>query len=98
MDLETFLEHVGSQESPDPQWPAAVRALWFAEKGDWASAHKVTQEDKGPAGAWVHANLHREEGDISNARYWYARCGEQVPDTDIAAERHTIATVLLKGI
>lgn len=64
---------------PNEQPPAglspALCGLWWDAKGDWARGHEATQKDEGPAGAWVHAYLHRKEGDAANAEYWYKRAG-----------------------
>lgn len=57
----------------------ALRALWLAKAGRWDEAHDLCQEVEGAAGAWIHAWLHREEGDLSNAAYWYARAGKPAP-------------------
>ncbi len=60
-----------------PQPPAglslAQEALWHAKHGDWRRAHEAAQEDEGPDSSWVHAYLHRWEGDDGNAGYWYRR-------------------------
>ncbi len=56
---------------PPPGLPALLRALWLAGRGDWDGAHAIAQDVEGPSGAWVHAHLHRKEGDASNAAYWY---------------------------
>jgi hypothetical protein len=53
--------------------PVLVRALWHDATGDWDGAHRVAQDVETPEGAWVHAYLHRKEGDQSNAEYWYRR-------------------------
>lgn len=53
-----------------------LKALWHAEKGEWDRAHAIVQDDEGEDAAWIHAYLHREEGDLSNARYWYRRAGK----------------------
>ena len=58
----------------------AVKALWLARAGRWNEAHDLCQEVEGNAGAWVHAHLHRVEGDIGNAGYWYERAGKSQPD------------------
>jgi len=50
--------------------------LWWDAKGDWTKAHEPAQQDERPEGAWVHAYLHRKEGDLSNAGYWYGRAGK----------------------
>ncbi len=57
---------------------AALEALWLEGQGDWEAAHDALQLASGPDGAWVHAYLHRKEGDISNAGYWYRRAGRPV--------------------
>ena len=49
------------------------QGLWWDAKGDWTKAHESAQQDEGPRGAWVHAYLHRKEGDADNAAYWYDR-------------------------
>lgn len=68
----------------DPAPPAglnaACRALWHAKAGNWDEAHDLCQEIPGSAGCWIHAHLHREEGDFSNAAYWYSRAGKPVPE------------------
>src|SRR2546429_7632766 len=74
----TFKEFQDSIKGDNP--PAglglALTALWWDSKGDWEKAHESAQQDEGPAGSWVHAYLHRKEGDSSNAGYWYARAGK----------------------
>ena len=54
-----------------------LRALWWAERGDWDRAHTLCQEAGTREGDWVHGYLHRVEGDAGNARYWYARAGRR---------------------
>jgi hypothetical protein len=75
----------------------ALRALWFDAKGDWDEAHKLAQEDKGTDGAWVHAYLHRVEGDESNAGYWYRRVDRPHCHDPLAEEWQAIARALLEG-
>jgi len=54
---------------------AVERAL----AGQWAEAHQIVQKDEqGEVACWIHAVLHRQEGDLANARYWYARCGRKL--------------------
>jgi hypothetical protein len=64
----------------------ALRALWHDAKGDWAAAHACVQDDASRDGAWVHAYLHRKEGDLGNAGYWYARAGRSAPARGVALE------------
>ena len=55
--------------------------------GDWEGAHKIVQDDASPEAAWVHAHLHRVEGDLANARYWYARAGRPEATGGLDEER-----------
>ena len=95
MTLETFRAHL-----PDPAPPAglgpALIALWWAGKGEWDRAHEVVQQREGdPDCDWVHAHLHRQEGDPSNARYWYRRAGRPAAVAALAQEWNAIAAELL---
>jgi hypothetical protein len=58
--------------------PPLLRALWFDAVGDWERAHALAQDVHTPDGSWVHAYLHRKEGDADNAAYWYRRAGRPV--------------------
>jgi hypothetical protein len=73
----------------------SLQALWFDHRGDWDRAHALAQEAGGRDGAWVHAYLHRKEGDEMNAGYWYARAGRPAATGDLAAEWESIARALL---
>lgn len=81
------------------RFPAEValplQALWHDARGDWPAAHAAVQDDASKAGAWVHAYLHRREGDLGNAAYWYARAGRPVATGPLAAEWTAIARALL---
>lgn len=92
----TFATFVAARELP-PGTPAALRALWLDARGDWDAAHAAAQEDDGRDGAWVHAYLHRKEGDEMNAGYWYARAGRPAASGDLRAEWESIARALLGG-
>lgn len=61
-------------------------ALWQDAQGNWDEAHEVCQQAKSRDGDWVHAYLHRKEGDAGNAGYWYARAGQPVPDASVTLE------------
>ncbi len=74
----------------------ALRALWHAAHGDWTAAHEEAQQGNDTDSAWVHALLHREEGDEGNAAYWYRKAGKPVYLGPIAVERAAIITALLK--
>lgn len=73
----------------------ALSGLWWAGKDDWDRAHKLVMSEDGADCAWVHAYLHRLEGDLDNARYWYRRAGRKPAQVDLAAEWMIIATSLL---
>jgi hypothetical protein len=72
--IEQFRESLRG-ERPPAGLDLALAGLWWDAKGDWAKAHESAQQDEGPAGSWVHAYLHRKEGDVSNAD-WYGRAGQ----------------------
>jgi hypothetical protein len=59
-----------------PEVSPELQSLWFDAKGDWEQAHTLVQDSDTKNAAWVHAYLHRKEGDISNAGYWYRRAGK----------------------
>jgi hypothetical protein len=73
----------------------ALLALWWDAKGDWEKAHEVAQDVSGRDGAWVHAYLHRKEGDLGNAGYWYRQAGRPVATGDFKLEWEGIAREML---
>lgn len=84
-----------SASTPPPGLPPALVALWHDAKGDWHAAHLVAQDVEDKDGAWVHAYLHRKEGDDGNAAYWYRRAAQPVAKLSLEAEWDQIATALL---
>ncbi|MBX3012456.1 MAG: hypothetical protein KF832_13155 [Caldilineaceae bacterium] len=94
MTLQEFTASV--QQSTMPTGLSlALQALWQAGTGDWHAAHAITQAEGDADVDWVHAYLHREEGDLSNAGYWYRRAGKPVATQSLADEWQAIATTLL---
>jgi hypothetical protein len=75
----------------------ALQALWWIAKADWDAAHQIVMADESADCAWVHAHLHRVEGDLDNARYWYRRAGKPAVAGPVAAERDAIIAALLDG-
>jgi hypothetical protein len=82
-------------KAPPAGLTAPLQALWWAAGGDWNRAHRLVQNDASAQAAWVHAYLHRIEGDLSNARYWYARAGKPPSSDPLDAEWEGIAATLL---
>ncbi len=84
-----------SLDQPPADLSLALAGLWWDAKGNWTRAHESAQQDEGPAGAWVHAYLHRKEGDLSNAGYWYRRAGRPESQSSLEQEWLEIARSLL---
>ncbi len=97
MSFEEFHRAAKSGQVPPTALTPALRALWLDANNDWEGAHSAAQSDSGQDGAWVHAYLHRKEGDLANAGYWYRRAGRSVPPAalDLQHEWAEIARVLL---
>ncbi len=86
MTLEEF-RHTLPDHAPPPGLGLALRALWWAGRNDWAAAHASVQQQEGePDCDLVHAHLHRMEGDLANAAYWYRRAGRPVATAPIDEE------------
>jgi dienelactone hydrolase len=82
---------------PPSGCPATVVALWHDAKGDWEAAHRIAPDIDDAGGAWVHAYLHRKEGDAGNAAYWYRRAGQPIAHDPPDQEWARIVTALLAG-
>lgn len=72
--------------NPPQDWPLDLQALWFAAKGDWEGSHNIAQDLHTSMGSWIHAYLHRKEGDQWNAGYWYRQAGKPFPKHSLEAE------------
>ena len=94
MTLEDFTASVARGEEP-PGLPSPLRALWLDGTGDWPAAHDLASEIEPPDGARIHAYLHRKEGDLDNARYWYRQSGRAPFEGSLADEWSTLARDLL---
>lgn len=93
--FEDFLE-MKDRGTVQEDIPPLLQALLLDAAGDWDSAHRIAQNDPGKDGAWVHAYLHRKEGDKGNASYWYSSAGKVFPDMSLLEEWEYIALALLK--
>ena len=93
----TFAEFERSLKSATPPRglaPALV-ALWWAQRNDWDQAHTIVMNEESREAAWVHAYLHRVEGDLGNAGYWYRQAGQVAAKDSLEAEWERIAATLL---
>ena len=99
MDLKEFQTTL-AEAKPPAGVSVPVLALWHEARGNWAAsewerAHEILQDCSGSDAAWVHAYLHRREGDIPNARYWYSRAERAPQDGSLEQEWADIALALL---
>ena len=97
MNLGEFKGAVERLSEAPEHLPLALQALWHDARGDWDRAHQIAQDIDTSEGAWVHAYLHRKEGDLSNARYWYRRAGRPESHEDLDREWEKISQSLLSG-
>ena len=93
--IDSFRDSVSAAAPPGDVGPA-LQALWWLAKGDWNEAHTVCQqhEDNDDCN-WVHAHLHRQEGDMSNAGGWYRRAGKLMPSSPLETEWEQVAAELI---
>jgi hypothetical protein len=93
----TYDEFAASLVRPEPPAELSVplQGLWLLANGDWEKAHILVQDDPSDEAAWVHAHLHRVEGDIGNAGYWYNRSGRPPTNVPFEDERASITRTLL---
>ena len=85
MDLAGFRASIAAA-APPASASLPLQALWWDAKGDWNRAHACAQAQEDRDGAWVHAYLHRKEGDVGNAGYWYSRAGRKMPAQSVTLE------------
>jgi hypothetical protein len=97
MTLAEFKRGLARPKPPAGIAPA-LAALWWARKDKWDKAHAIVMNDEGKACAWVHAYLHRVEGDLGNARYWYGQAGKSAASGPLDAEWQAIVRAVLAQI
>jgi DNA polymerase III delta prime subunit len=95
MTLEEFKQLIEKERSLLESLPKALQALCYDNQGDWHKAHEIVQNASDADSAWVHAYLHRKEGDLSNARYWYNRTSKSEFQGSLEQEWEQIARELL---
>ena len=94
MDIASFRTSL-NQPAPPNGLSFALQALWWDAKGDWTKAHEQAQTGEDAAGNWVHAYLHRKEGDLANAGYWYRRADRPMPKASLEMEWAEIVESLI---
>ncbi len=95
MQLYEFKETLIGQEPPK-NVSLYLQALWFDAKKDWDKAHEIVQEIPDKKASWIHAYLHRKEGDVFNSEYWYTRAARKRPDIPLDKEWDQIAEAFLQ--
>ncbi len=93
--FEEFLDLKDSGTVPE-DIPPLLQALLLDASGDWDNAHRIAQGETNRDGSWVHAYLHRKEGDLGNAGYWYKNAERSMPDMTLEEEWEYIAMALLE--
>lgn len=94
MDADELKQSL-SNDRPNDDLTIPLKALWWDAKGDWEKAHDLAQDQDDKAGAWVHAHLHRKEGDLANADYWYEKAARTRPVASLGEEWMAIVRALL---
>jgi hypothetical protein len=85
MNYEEFIRSL-EDDLPPQNLSSLLKALWYDGKDDWDGSHDIAQDIHDRNGSWIHAYLHRKEGDISNAGYWYAKAGKSMPAVSLREE------------
>jgi len=96
MTLDAFTDSLAA-DAPPQGCSVLLTALWHDRRGDWVTAHRVAQDVEDTEGAWVHAYLHRKEGDASNAAYWYRRARRPVATGPLDDEWTEIVKALVQS-
>jgi hypothetical protein len=94
MTLDEFRSSLTNATAPE-NLPPPLRAMWEEARGNWGAAHAIAQDLEDKTGSWIHAYLHRKEGDLGNAGYWYRRAGQPVPQDGLDEEWTRIVSALL---
>ena len=94
MELDEFMQSI-KEDTPPKGLSEPLQAMWHAYKGDWETAHNIAQSISSELGSWIHAYLHRVEGDLRNADYWYKRAGKPPHSGSTDAEADDIINSIL---
>ena len=93
-DFDAFEDYLNNSE-PNQDWPPALKSLWYAASNDWEASHTIAQDLHTQIGSWIHAHLHRVEGDKFNAQYWYSQAGKPYCNTSFGDEVKEIVGAFL---
>jgi hypothetical protein len=94
LDFESFITSLDSKDPPI-NLSDNLLALWYDAKSNWSKAHEIVQELENKEAAWIHAYLHRKEGDDWNAGYWYRRAGKDMCTTTLEIEWNDLLAYFL---
>lgn len=94
MNLDAFTASIAANQLP-AHASVYLQALWYDAKDDWETAHQLIQDVPDKNAAWIHAYLHRKEGDVWNADYWYRTAGKKRPAVSLQEEWAQLATAFL---
>ncbi|TMM56898.1 hypothetical protein FEE95_10395 [Maribacter algarum] len=86
-----------TEELPPKNWAGPLKALWYDAKGDWDTAHKIVDGMNNTTAKWIHAYLHRKEGDDWNAGYWYRQAGKKIPKSSLEEEHRELVEYILNN-
>lgn len=95
MTIEQFRDTLSQPSAPETL-SSPLRAMWEDAKGNWNTAHAIAQEIDDQTGSWIHAYLHRKEGDLGNAGYWYRRAAKPMAHDTLQDEWDRIVAALLQ--
>ncbi len=94
LTLEQFL--LSLKNDHPPEFSVYLESLWYDKKGNWDKAHQIAQNIPDKGGSWIHAYLHRVEGDEWNSNYWYSRAGKVMPSISLSEEWDSLVKYFLE--
>ena len=94
MDYKEFLKSLKDEEVPE-NISVYLKSLWEDGKNNWEGAHEIIQDIENENGSWIHAYLHRKEGDNGNASYWYHKAGKKMPNISLDEEWKSLVEFFL---
>lgn len=98
-NLTTFEDFLKACQNNHPPkiWSKGLQALWYDAKGEWDASHDIAQDLPSELGSWIHAYLHRQEGDQFNANYWYRRANRPYPNLTLDEEFKLLVEYVIKS-